>query len=89
MWQLVVLAARGPHCERYTWFGWEGGAEPRKWVVEQRERERREGRQDSDRGSGPREDTKTEGEKGTDAEVGVGIGRESIEHRESKSKNAE
>ncbi|KAG8890427.1 histone acetyltransferase [Tulasnella sp. 332] len=23
---LLVLFARGPHCGRYTWFGWEGGA---------------------------------------------------------------
>ncbi|KAF7341531.1 MFS superfamily [Mycena venus] len=23
--QLVVLFVRGPHCERYTWVGWEGG----------------------------------------------------------------
>ncbi|KAG8883734.1 hypothetical protein FRB98_002832 [Tulasnella sp. 332] len=23
---LVVMLARGPHCKRYTWFGWEGGA---------------------------------------------------------------
>ncbi|KAJ7659481.1 major facilitator superfamily domain-containing protein [Mycena rosella] len=24
-WQLVVLLARGPHCARHTWVGWEGG----------------------------------------------------------------
>ncbi|KAF7364393.1 MFS superfamily [Mycena sanguinolenta] len=23
--QLIVLLVRGPHCQRYTWFGWEGG----------------------------------------------------------------
>ncbi|KAG8953459.1 hypothetical protein FRC04_002301 [Tulasnella sp. 424] len=22
---ILVLLARGPHCERYTWFGWQGG----------------------------------------------------------------
>ena len=22
---LAVLLGRGPHCSRYTWFGWEGG----------------------------------------------------------------
>ena len=33
-WQLVVLLARGPHCNRYTWFGYEGGMEWRKSAVE-------------------------------------------------------
>lgn len=33
-WLLVVLLARGPHCNRYTWFGYEGGMEWRKNVVE-------------------------------------------------------
>ncbi|KAJ6496415.1 major facilitator superfamily domain-containing protein [Mycena sanguinolenta] len=23
--QFIVLVVRGPHCQRYTWFGWEGG----------------------------------------------------------------
>lgn len=23
--QLVILVLRGPHCDRYTWFGYEGG----------------------------------------------------------------
>ncbi|KAF7364394.1 MFS superfamily [Mycena sanguinolenta] len=23
--QLIILLVRGPHCRRYTWFGWEGG----------------------------------------------------------------
>ncbi|KAJ7241339.1 major facilitator superfamily domain-containing protein [Mycena haematopus] len=23
--QLIILFLRGPHCRRYTWFGWEGG----------------------------------------------------------------
>ncbi|KAG8883735.1 hypothetical protein FRB98_002833 [Tulasnella sp. 332] len=23
---LIVMLMRGPHCKRYTWFGWEGGA---------------------------------------------------------------
>ena len=32
--QLVVLLARGPHCNRYTWFGYEGGIEWRKSAVE-------------------------------------------------------
>ncbi|KZT44476.1 MFS general substrate transporter [Sistotremastrum suecicum HHB10207 ss-3] len=29
-WQLFVLLLRGPHCQRFTWLGWEGGAEMRK-----------------------------------------------------------
>jgi hypothetical protein len=32
-WQsfaLLVLLARGPHCARYTWIGWEGGFAWRK-----------------------------------------------------------
>jgi len=33
-WQLVVLLSRGPHCDRYTWFGYEGGMEWRKSAVE-------------------------------------------------------
>ena len=35
---LVILLVRGPHCSRYTWFGYEGGIEPRKSVVEERKR---------------------------------------------------
>lgn len=37
-WQLFVLLIRGPHCKRYTWFGYEGGLEPRKSVVDKRKR---------------------------------------------------
>jgi hypothetical protein len=40
--QLFVLLLRGPHCERYTWFGYEGGLEPRKSVVDERKLERME-----------------------------------------------
>lgn len=32
-WQgfcLLVVLARGPHCSRYTWFGWQGGWATRK-----------------------------------------------------------
>ena len=36
--QLFVLLLRGPHCKRYTWFGYEGGLEPRKYVLEERKR---------------------------------------------------
>lgn len=27
---LVVMLVRGPHCDRHTWFGYEGGCELRK-----------------------------------------------------------
>jgi hypothetical protein len=33
-WALVLLLARGPHCDRYTWLGYEGGIEWRKSAVE-------------------------------------------------------
>lgn len=37
-WQLFILLLRGPHCQRYTWFGYEGGVERRKSVVDSREK---------------------------------------------------
>lgn len=40
--QTIVLLVRGPHVERYTWFGYEGGLEARKSVVTAREKERAE-----------------------------------------------
>ncbi|KAG6826135.1 hypothetical protein H0H92_001025 [Tricholoma furcatifolium] len=45
--QLLILLVRGPHCNRYTWFGYEGGLEGRKSVIERRAREK----QDKERGS--------------------------------------
>ncbi|KAG7088949.1 hypothetical protein E1B28_012894 [Marasmius oreades] len=33
---LFVLLLRGPHCRRHTWFGYEGGLEFRKGVVDSR-----------------------------------------------------
>lgn len=41
-WQLIVLLARGPHCERHTWFGYQGGLEARKKVVMERKKWREE-----------------------------------------------
>lgn len=35
-WQLFILMIRGPHCDRKTWIGWQGGWEPRKSVMEER-----------------------------------------------------
>lgn len=37
--QLGMLVLRGPHCPRYHWFGWAGGFEARKSVVEARRRD--------------------------------------------------
>lgn len=37
--QLAVLLARGPHVERYTWFGYGGGLEARNSVVAARKTE--------------------------------------------------
>ncbi|KAG6844262.1 hypothetical protein H0H87_008355 [Tephrocybe sp. NHM501043] len=31
-WQLAILFLRGPHCARYTWFGYQGGLEYRKKI---------------------------------------------------------
>ncbi|KAJ7607119.1 major facilitator superfamily domain-containing protein [Mycena polygramma] len=35
-WILGVIMLRGPHCARFTWFGFEGGWEARKSVVDAR-----------------------------------------------------
>jgi hypothetical protein len=40
--QLCVHLARGPHCERFTWVGYEGGLEARKKVVDERMRRKQE-----------------------------------------------
>ncbi|KAF9219145.1 MFS general substrate transporter [Gyrodon lividus] len=37
--QLVMLLLRGPHCPRNHWFGWAGGFEARKSVVEAQEKD--------------------------------------------------
>ena len=37
--QLFILLLRGPHCKQYTWFGYEGGLEARKSVVEERKKQ--------------------------------------------------
>ncbi|KAJ7480608.1 major facilitator superfamily domain-containing protein [Mycena latifolia] len=36
VWILGVIMLRGPHCARFTWFGYEGGWEARKSVVDAR-----------------------------------------------------
>ncbi|KAK7001805.1 putative transporter YgaY [Favolaschia claudopus] len=35
-WIIIIMLLRGPHCKRYTWFGFEGGWEARKSVVDAR-----------------------------------------------------
>ncbi|KNZ79011.1 Putative uncharacterized transporter ygaY [Termitomyces sp. J132] len=37
-WQLFILFLRGPHCNRFTWIGYEGGLEARKSATEARVR---------------------------------------------------
>ncbi|KAF8553659.1 MFS general substrate transporter [Imleria badia] len=39
IFQLGILVSRGPHCPRNHWFGWLGGFEARKSVVEARKRD--------------------------------------------------
>ncbi|KAJ7258787.1 major facilitator superfamily domain-containing protein [Mycena haematopus] len=36
VWVIFIMMLRGPHCEQYTWFGFEGGWEARKSVVDAR-----------------------------------------------------
>ena len=42
VFQFAVLLLRGPHCERYTWFGYENGIEPRKAVYEEKQKRKAE-----------------------------------------------
>jgi hypothetical protein len=37
-WQLFILLLRGPHCDRWTWFGYQGGLESKKSVVDARKK---------------------------------------------------
>lgn len=42
-WQgfcLIVILLRGPHCKRYTWFGYEGGWSIRKPKVKKDDKEK-------------------------------------------------
>ncbi|KAI0747488.1 MFS general substrate transporter [Fomes fomentarius] len=41
-WTLFILFLRGPHCPRYTWFGWQGGFELRKSKVRAREEQEKQ-----------------------------------------------
>ncbi|VDC02290.1 unnamed protein product [Peniophora sp. CBMAI 1063] len=55
--QIPLLLVRGPHTQRYTWFGYQGGLEFRKSVVAAREKERVE-HAEVERASGAAADSK-------------------------------
>ncbi|KJA16288.1 hypothetical protein HYPSUDRAFT_147937 [Hypholoma sublateritium FD-334 SS-4] len=50
-WQLFILLIRGPHCKRYTWFGYEGGLEYRKSVLAEKKRMEEERERETNRRS--------------------------------------
>lgn len=37
---MLVILARGPHCQRYTWLGYEGGYSVKKKKVETKDVEK-------------------------------------------------
>ncbi|THH04665.1 hypothetical protein EW145_g5358 [Phellinidium pouzarii] len=41
-WQIGILFLRGPHCKRYTWFGYEGGIGSRKEIVKEQKSQDKE-----------------------------------------------
>jgi len=47
-WQMAILLSRGPHCERKTWVGWQGGMEIRRSKVESRAKARHEHEQEQE-----------------------------------------
>ena len=57
-WQVIILLLRGPHCQRYTWFGYQGGTEWRKDVVMAGARRvaEEEGRKDTEQGEAEKGD---------------------------------
>ncbi|KAJ7659868.1 major facilitator superfamily domain-containing protein [Mycena rosella] len=61
VWILGVIMLRGPHCARFTWFGFEGGWEARKSVVDARNKAAEEEMA---------RERETSGEKGTCEEGG-------------------
>ncbi|KLO10488.1 MFS general substrate transporter [Schizopora paradoxa] len=81
VFQFAVLLLRGPHCERYTWFGYENGTEPRKAVYEEKRKRKAEmeamergqrGQKEMGAGGDGGESEKAshhEGEKSQDGEV--------------------
>ncbi|KAK7025547.1 hypothetical protein VNI00_015900 [Paramarasmius palmivorus] len=75
-WSLFVLLLRGPHCSRYTWFGYEGGIEARKSVVQER---KRAAEQASNTSAGEIEKVPREGSE-RDLEAGDTTRRNSVEN---------
>ncbi|KAF9477685.1 MFS superfamily [Pholiota conissans] len=64
--ELLILLLRGPHCKRFTWFGYEGGVEFRKDIVEKR------ARQKSDTEKGSKSPAESQGNKnGVEADTGT------------------
>ncbi|KAF8148205.1 MFS superfamily [Crassisporium funariophilum] len=69
-WLLFVLLMRGPHCKRFTWFGYEGGREARKTVVD--ERKRLEEEEENSSSSSEEKHPSTENEIGNDGVSSIG-----------------
>ncbi|KAG7453145.1 MFS general substrate transporter [Guyanagaster necrorhizus] len=65
-WMLFILMLRGPHCGNKTWFGYQGGWEARKNVVEPAKEIREEDKQDIEMGTDSR--SREMGEK--ESEIG-------------------
>ncbi|KNZ75256.1 Putative uncharacterized transporter ygaY [Termitomyces sp. J132] len=64
--QLLILLVRGPHCPRYAWFGYEGGLEGRRSVIEQAAKEKDTKKNPTDLGvkvSSLNEEGKTTGDR--------------------------
>jgi hypothetical protein len=81
VWQLAIQLLRGPHCERYTWFGYQGGVEPRKSVVTARQMNA------SDEEEGTKEDSARGGTRslGTDEEKMGSSGHQNGTNTEEKN----
>ncbi|KAF8876288.1 major facilitator superfamily domain-containing protein [Gymnopilus junonius] len=84
-WMMVILLLRGPHCKRYTWFGYEGGLEARKKVVEEQKRLQQDKAKDDDPPSLTQEKEKG-GENGdVDKKEDTSVGVEMIDEEKGKT----
>ena len=72
VWQIGILLLRGPHCERYTWFGYQGGLESRKKVVEERKRQKIREEEGQEQEQERRDEDEKRGSDGADVGVGAG-----------------
>ena len=78
VFQIFVLLARGPHCGRYTWVGFEGGWEARKGVIDgkvEKEKDQEQGLED-----------RKDGRNSDDGEV---VGEKEGESRMANNENSE